>query len=183
MYVSRGRSIERSPRLHATRLGACCALAALLVVTGCVTTGARVPRQHALATGDSTTLLAPGGCPSVIGTSAGSSLQLGSESCRMHVRSLTDLLQGRIAGLDVARRADGGVTMRVRGANSAFGDEPLVVIDGDPLPGGPALAGFLSAINPDDVIRVQLLKDVSATAIYGPRGTNGVVLISLRHGH
>jgi len=114
-------------------------------------------------------------------TGAVSSLSLADGSRRSHVRSLADLLQGRIAGLSVQNTAGGGISMRVRGGGGDIGAAPLVVIDGNPLPSGAALESFLEGIDPNDVVRVDVLKDVSATAIYGTRGSNGVVLITLRH--
>lgn len=115
-------------------------------------------------------------------TGAVSSLSINDGPRRMYVHSLADLLQGRIAGLSVVPTRAGGVSMRVRGGGGDIGAGPLVVIDGDPLPSGRALESMLQAIDPNDVVRVDVLKDVSATAIYGTRGSNGVVLITLRHG-
>ena len=119
-------------------------------------------------------------------TGAVSDLDLLDRSRRPQVRSLADLLQGRIAGLSVEPTIGGGVSMRVRGAGASLsGGDPLVIVDGDPLPSlAPVLSGFLSSIEPGDVVRVVVLKDASATAVYGTRGRNGVVLITLRHsGH
>ena len=100
---------------------------------------------------------------------------------RTYVRSLAELLEGRIAGLIVEPTAGGRTSMRVHGGGGYFGASPLVVVDGDPLPSGAALETILAGIDPGDVVRVDVLKDVSATAIYGTRGSNGVVLITLRH--
>ncbi|MFL5563002.1 MAG: TonB-dependent receptor plug domain-containing protein [Gemmatimonadaceae bacterium] len=97
-------------------------------------------------------------------------------------RSLFDLLQGRFAGLDVAQTVGGSVSMHIRGAGGGLSAaNPLVVVDGNPLPDGVALQSLLTGIDAQDVIRVDVLKDVSSTAIYGTRGSNGVVLITLRH--
>lgn len=110
------------------------------------------------------------------------------------------LIQGRIAGVTVrANGAEPGspLSIRIRGANSLRGDnEPLYVIDGiivnsstedaaDPLQGG---SSFLSAqngltgLNPQDIESIEILKDASATAIYGSRGANGVILITTKQG-
>ena len=113
-------------------------------------------------------------------TGAVSSVSLGDSPRRAQVRSLAELLQGRIAGLAVEPRLGGGVSMRVRGASSFFGAAPLVIVDGNPLPAGVALVQLLETIDPNDVIRVDVLKDVSSTAIYGARGSAGVVLITMR---
>jgi TonB-dependent SusC/RagA subfamily outer membrane receptor len=92
-----------------------------------------------------------------------------------------ELFQGRLAGVDVVRRADGGYSVRVRGAGGFMGDgEPLYVIDGMPVNAispGAALTG----IDPASVVRIDVLKDAGSTAIYGSRGMNGVILITTRH--
>ncbi|MBT2160899.1 SusC/RagA family TonB-linked outer membrane protein [Zobellia barbeyronii] len=90
-----------------------------------------------------------------------------------------EALQGRAAGVTVAR-ANGapgaGIKVRIRGVNSITGNnDPLVVIDG-------VLGGDLSTLNPNDIASMDVLKDASATAIYGVRGSNGVILISTKKG-
>lgn len=114
-------------------------------------------------------------------SAATSTVLLFGHAHRPQPSSLAELLQGRIAGLRVERVAGGGVTLRLRAPGSMYGDEPLVVLDGSPLPGGAMLSDLLLSIDPADVVRVDVLRDVAASAIYGPRGTNGVVLITLRH--
>ena len=115
-------------------------------------------------------------------TGAVSSRSFSGAGGQAHTRSLFDLLQGRFAGLDVAQTAGGGVSMHIRGAGGGMSAaNPLVVVDGDPLPDGAALQSLLTGIDAQDVVRVDVLKDVSSTAIYGTRGSNGVVLITLRH--
>jgi len=92
-----------------------------------------------------------------------------------------ELFQGRLAGVDVTRRGDGGYSVRVRGAAGLMSDaEPLYVVDGVPLTAlapGAALVG----IDPASVSRIDVLKDAGSTAIYGSRGMNGVILITTRH--
>ncbi len=111
-----------------------------------------------------------------------------------------DYLQGRATGVQVLSTGNellSPSSIRIRGANSLRGDnEPLFVVDGiiinsstedvaDPLSGG---SSFLSAqngltgINPQDIESIEILKDASATAIYGSRGANGVVLITTKKG-
>lgn len=89
-------------------------------------------------------------------------------------------LQGKTTGVQVLQNsgAPGApITVRIRGANSLLGNnEPLYVVDGFALSGDP------NAINPDDIQSIEVLKDASATAIYGSRGANGVVLITTRSG-
>ncbi|MDB4881306.1 MAG: TonB-dependent receptor [Gemmatimonadetes bacterium] len=92
--------------------------------------------------------------------------------------NLEEMLNGRIAGLEVLRRSDGTYSLRVRGARSFTGDaEPLVIVDGM-MYGTTAAGDVLSTLSPQEVKRVDVLKDAGATAIYGSRGTNGVVIIT-----
>jgi TonB-dependent starch-binding outer membrane protein SusC len=90
-------------------------------------------------------------------------------------------LQGRTSGVYVLNTdgAPGGETMiRIRGLNSINGgNEPLVILDG--LQGGTTL---LRALNPNDIESIEILKDASATAIYGSRGANGVIMITTKLG-
>jgi len=90
------------------------------------------------------------------------------------------MLQGRVSGLQFTQTdgQPGSVTsIRIRGTNSInSGNEPLYVIDGF------AGAGDLNSINPGDIQSIEVLKDASATAIYGSRGANGVILITTKKG-
>ncbi len=92
---------------------------------------------------------------------------------------LDQALQGRAPGLVVQNNSaapDGRITIRIRGSNSINGaNDPLVVIDG-------FVGGDISTVNPNDVESIQVLKDASATAIYGSRGANGVILITTKKG-
>jgi len=112
--------------------------------------------------------------------------------------SFDQALQGRAAGVQVVQTSGApgaGASIRIRGVSSIkAGNEPLYVIDGmlinsntsDVTAGG--LVGSapsinpLASINPNDIESIEILKDASATAIYGSRGTNGVILITTRHG-
>ena len=89
-------------------------------------------------------------------------------------------LQGRASGvvaLSEGNRPGQGVTIRVRGRRSlTASNEPLYVVDGIPLEGG------INDINPRDIQSMEVLKDASATAIYGSRGANGVVLVTTNRG-
>ncbi|MEO6527051.1 MAG: TonB-dependent receptor plug domain-containing protein [Gemmatimonadaceae bacterium] len=94
--------------------------------------------------------------------------------------SLEEMLNGRIAGLELLRRNDGTFSVRVRGGRSFSADaEPLIVVDGMHY-GNTAASDVLSTLSPQDVKRVDVLKDAGATAQYGSRGSNGVVLITTR---
>ncbi len=88
-------------------------------------------------------------------------------------------LQGRAAGVQVVQnsaRPGGAATIRIRGSGSVnASNDPLYVIDGFPTTG-------LNSINPGDIESIEVLKDASATAIYGSRGSNGVVLVTTKRG-
>lgn len=94
--------------------------------------------------------------------------------------SIDGLLQGRVAGVQVINSSQdpgAGATIRIRGNSSLNGsNSPLVVIDGFPY----GDAGALTSVNPQDIVSMEVLKDASASAIYGSRGANGVILITTR---
>lgn len=94
--------------------------------------------------------------------------------------SVEGLLQGRVAGLQVTSASQdpgAGSTVIIRGASSLRGSKsPLLVVDGFPL----GDAGDLKQINPSDIVSIDILKDASASAIYGSRGANGVILVTTR---
>ena len=113
--------------------------------------------------------------------------------------TVDQLLQGRAAGVQVTQNAanpNSGVSVRIRGTNSLRGNnEPLYVIDGVIISSAGEDVGAvggnntgqdpqsgLNGINPRDIERIEILKDASATAIYGSRGANGVVLITTKSG-
>ncbi|HBB92853.1 MAG: TonB-dependent receptor [Bacteroidetes bacterium GWF2_49_14] len=115
--------------------------------------------------------------------------------------NIDQALQGRVAGVQVTQNSGqpgGAASLRIRGSSSITGSsEPLYVIDAVPFQGdGQVVAGFdwaggangqnrvnpLSTINPADIVNIEILKDASATAIYGSRAANGVVLITTKHG-
>ena len=127
----------------------------------------------------------------------GSVSSIKSESLQDRVLlSVDDALAGGVAGLMVSSasgKPGSSSTMLVRGANSLTGStSPLVVVDGFPLfdittQGGGIDAldtgmSSLSMVNPDDIASIEVLKDASATAIYGNRGANGVILITTKKG-
>ena len=94
------------------------------------------------------------------------------------VPSISDAMQGRAAGVQVISSGVPGsdASFRIRGVGTINNSDPLVVIDGFPIDGG------LNQLNMNDVESIQVLKDASATAIYGARGANGVVIITTKHG-
>jgi len=96
------------------------------------------------------------------------------------VANVQQALQGRAAGLEIQRAGTtpgAGSVIRVRGTRSISGsNEPLFVVDGIPF------EGTLNDLNPDDIASIDILKDASATAIYGSRGANGVIIVSTKRG-
>ena len=124
--------------------------------------------------------------------------------------NIDQMLQGKAAGVSITNNSGspgGAASVRIRGTTSISGtNEPLYIIDGIPISGdatgrstsGQALAGKdgfsstggggnsavspLSMINPNDIESIDILKDASATAIYGSRGANGVIIITTKSG-
>ena len=105
--------------------------------------------------------------------------------------SFESALQGRAAGVQVQQqngKLGQGINIRIRGASSvSAGNEPLYVIDGIPVISGSqstngAATNPLADLNMNDIESIDILKDASATAIYGSQGSNGVVLITTRQG-
>lgn len=109
------------------------------------------------------------------------------------------LIQGKVAGVQVLNNSGqpgGATTIRIRGnASIRTGNQPLIVVDGVPLDGRSARPGLnadgigatpdanpLNFINPNDIATMDVLKDASATAIYGSRGANGVIMITTKRG-
>ena len=115
------------------------------------------------------------------------------------ITSPEQLIQGKTAGVQITSASGepgAGVNIRIRGTSSVRnGNNPLFVVDGIPLSGGDVSPGGLDLgsgtssarnplnfINPDDIASMDILKDASATAIYGSRGANGVVIITTKSG-
>ncbi len=106
------------------------------------------------------------------------------------IKSVDQMLQGRSPGLQMTQSSGmpgGSSTVRIRGGNSiSGGNEPLYVIDGVPI--YPSAAGSQTDLNPlntiavSDIQSIDVLKDASATAIYGARGANGVIMITTKQG-
>lgn len=117
---------------------------------------------------------------------------------RQPVSNPFQALQGRIPGVHIAQgsgMAGGSFSIEIRGRNSlrSEGNAPLYIVDGIPIPSVSLNAGTLStsilrggnplvAIDPSDIESIEILKDADATAIYGSRGANGVVLITTKRG-
>ncbi len=93
--------------------------------------------------------------------------------------TVSDMLRGRVSGVVVTEGAGGGVSIRIRGTTSIAGsNDPLYVVDDMPVE--PDRGGTLSWLNPNDIASISVLKDASATAIYGTRGANGVIVIKTK---
>lgn len=123
------------------------------------------------------------------------------EDMAVHSSSVTDLLQGHAAGVQVSTSSaspDAGISVRIRGLSSftSGSSEPLYVVDGIIINGNSSAetvqsnAGLdssnadetngLMGLNPQDIANIEVLKDASATAIYGSMGANGVILITTK---
>ena len=99
-----------------------------------------------------------------------------------------DMLTGKVAGVNITSNdgtPGGGAKIRVRGGSSLnASNDPLIVIDGLAMDndGVKGLSNLLSVVNPQDIESFSVLKDASATAIYGSRGSNGVIIITTKKG-
>ncbi|MCK8521139.1 TonB-dependent receptor [Aquimarina sp. D1M17] len=115
------------------------------------------------------------------------------------IASPEELIQGKTAGVQITQTSGepgAGVNIRIRGTSSVRGNNnPLYVLDGVPLSGSDSSSGTggadiggasaknpLNFLNPSDIASIDILKDASATAIYGSRGANGVVIITTKKG-
>jgi TonB-linked SusC/RagA family outer membrane protein len=111
----------------------------------------------------------------------GSVASIGGEALRdIPSTNFTQSMQGRLPGVDLAQtstRPGATLQIRIRGARSlTASNDPLVVLDGIPF------VGSINEINNNDIKSIDILKDASATAIYGSRGANGVILITTDRG-
>ncbi len=110
---------------------------------------------------------------------------------------IDQMLQGKASGITVTQNSGapgGGVSIKVRGISTFNGTEPLYVIDGVPLDGnsnrdaisfagdGETNMSALSYLSPGDILSIDVLKDASATSIYGNRASNGVIIITTKKG-
>jgi TonB-dependent SusC/RagA subfamily outer membrane receptor len=152
-------------RSRTTRAITC--VATLALVSGCSTSRAR-PR----VAGDDEA--------SPPRTSTSSDNHVGRDRANQSYARIEDLIEGRAPGVRVLHNQDGSIRLQIRGISSPTGhNDPLVVIDGSPtteLRPGSALA----ALNPSDVVSIDVLKDAASTAFYGMRGANGVIVITTR---
>ena len=117
-----------------------------------------------------------------LGSVVGSVTAVGSEKLeKKPVANVADALQGQVAGLQVftpSGEPSQSVRMRLRGVSSInSSSEPLFILDGSPIS-----AGTFTALNPNDIESMTVLKDASSTAIYGSRAANGVVILTSKKG-
>ena len=126
-----------------------------------------------------------------------SAVSMKNEAEIMPITSADQFLQGRIAGVSIAANSGApgaGMNIQIRGVSTLSGNtDPLYVVDGFPIEAATASVNGgtselsqqpamnpLASINPNDIESIQVLKDASATAIYGSRATNGVILITTK---
>ena len=119
----------------------------------------------------------------------GSVVSVSSDAITKSVNtSIDQVLQGRAAGVQVQQNSGmpgGSSSIRIRGINSLnSSNEPIFVIDGVIIDGNTnsSSENALSSINPSDILSMDILKDASATAIYGSRAANGVIMITTKRG-
>ena len=144
------------------RLRAAATIAVVLLATACASSGSSTTRPSRSNTANAVSTLEE------------------PELDRMRVGRIEEMLVGRVAGLEVVQLSGGDFSLRIRGRTTILGsDEPLVILDGMPLQQG-GLSRSLAAISPSDVSRIEVLKDAGATAFYGIRGANGVILITTK---
>ncbi|MFD1255245.1 SusC/RagA family TonB-linked outer membrane protein [Mucilaginibacter terrae] len=108
------------------------------------------------------------------------------EITRARATGTQEAMQGRLPGVDIKRgsgKPGSDFSIEIRGANSITGNtQPLYVIDGIPVGQNGGATNPVNDINPADIERIDVLKDASSTAIYGSRGSNGVVLVTTKRG-
>ncbi len=91
------------------------------------------------------------------------------------------LMMNKFPGVWITRMPDGSLSVRIRGTNSMqSSNEPLFIIDGTSVQPGPN--GGLTGISPNDIASIEVLKDATATTMYGVRGANGVIIIKTKVG-
>lgn len=139
------------------------------------------PRAAAVAIAGLALLLA--GCGGSRGPSAERPRRTRGEVTDRDIRNqsvgqLEELLPGRFPGVQVLQVPGGGLSIRIRGATSVYGsNQPLYVVDGMPVQVGPE---GLVGLNPGDIQRIEVLRDIGQIAEYGVMGANGVVRITTK---
>ncbi len=111
----------------------------------------------------------------------------GPDLLKTNPTTIDQALQGKVPGVivqQISGQPGGGVSVQIRGLNGFSNNPPLYVIDGLQIQTGAGDKGTnpLSSINPSEIESVQVLKDASATAIYGSQGSNGVIIVTTKRG-
>jgi TonB-dependent SusC/RagA subfamily outer membrane receptor len=119
------------------------------------------------------------GCASGSGKAASARPVVTSKDLDTSSEPIEKVLAAKVPGLIITRTAGGGIAIQIRGPSSFYsGGQPLFVIDDIPMQAGPG--GALSGINPHDIESIRVLKDPADTGIYGVRGANGVIVITMK---
>jgi TonB-dependent SusC/RagA subfamily outer membrane receptor len=162
--------------LLARRSGTAVMLAALVAGAGCRSSGAALhPRT---ATSPDSVNIGYGRVARRGVTTAIASLD-GDVARRNSPMTIADMLEARFPGVEVRRLANGRFSVQIRGPHSVMANqEPLYVVDGIPQPFDSS--DILSDLDPRDVKSIAVLKDAAAASLYGSRGANGVILITLK---
>lgn len=115
--------------------------------------------------------------PGSIPQSTGAVTTVAPEANRGGPMTVDELLRGRVAGLQITTLPNGGYSYKIRGVESLV--EPLFLVDGIEIHPS-QLHTALSGLTRDDIRKVEVLKDLASTAVYGMKGAGGVVLISTK---
>jgi TonB-dependent SusC/RagA subfamily outer membrane receptor len=169
MHASKEQAM-RDHRSHTTPAHACVVALAIAAASAC-SAGRAGPRLTASSDSDE--------APASPAHTASDS-HVGRDQSNQSYSRIEELIEGRASGVRVLRGQDGSFRLQIRGVSSPAGhNDPLVVIDGTPAtefrPGS-----ALASLNPQDVVRIDVLKDAASTAFYGMRGANGVIVITTR---
>lgn len=117
------------------------------------------------------------GCATTGGPTAGDTSEKPASAGGLRME---DMFAGKFPGVEVFRVPTGGIRLRIRGASTLLGDtEPLYIIDGTRVQSG---TGGLLFIDPGDIQKIEVLKDIGSTSLYGSEGANGVILITTKRG-
>jgi len=113
------------------------------------------------------------------GCASGGARETDDNSASAPSTNMENQFAGKFPGVEVANVAGGGITIRIRGASSIMSSsEPLFIIDGVKVTGGP---GGLLFLDPNDIKKIEVLKDIGSTSMYGSEGANGVIIITTKH--
>jgi TonB-dependent SusC/RagA subfamily outer membrane receptor len=151
-----------------------CAGAVLLLATACAHSRSAPPADGPQAAAEDSVYIGYGS--QARSESAGSVSTLSGNDLTQGSYHRIEEILSRVPGVQVDRAAGGGYTIRIRGTRSLLSNnDPIVVVDGIIRD-----VGVLESIPPDDVARIDVLKDASTQAMYGSRGANGVIVITTK---